>query len=112
MVRERAIQSRLQRIDGAGMPPYASCKLSLQTNRNADKWRNDRGAAAEIKARLARHGFDLLSVTAEAFVQAQRLFNMFDSLMHEAEGRRIGLLREINLRRDLGRKIQSLRIAG
>jgi hypothetical protein len=66
-------------------------------------------AAAEIEVRLARNGFDIISVTAEVFVQARGLFDMFDSLMHAAQSRRITLLREINIRRELGIRIKSLR---
>jgi hypothetical protein len=112
MYREGAIQSILQRLDGASMPPEASCKVLMQTRRNAEEWRNDREAAAEIEARLARHGFDVLSVTAEVFVQARGLFEMFDNLMQAAQSRRFTLLREINIRRALGRRIKNLRSFG
>jgi hypothetical protein len=108
MYREVAIQSILQRLDGPGMPPETSCKVLMQTKRNAEQWRNDQDAAAEIEARLARHGFDTLSVTAEVFIQARGLFEMFDDLMHAAQGRRLTLLREINIRRELGKRIKSL----
>jgi hypothetical protein len=94
------------------MPIEASCKVLMQTRRNAEEWRNDREAAAEIEARLARHGFDVLSVTAEVFVQARGLFEMFDSLMQAAQSRRFTLLREINIRRELGRRVKSLRSSG
>jgi hypothetical protein len=112
MYREDAIQSILQRLDGANMPPEAECKVLMQTRRNAEEWRNDREAAAEIEGRLARHGFDVLSVTAEVFVQARGLFEMFDSLMQAAQSRRLTLLREINIRRELGRRVKSLRSLG
>jgi hypothetical protein len=112
MYREVAIQSILQRLDGEGMPIEASCKVIMQTKRNAEQWRNDRDAAAEIEARLARHGFDVFSVTAEVFVQAQSLFDMFNSLMQSAQSRRLTLLREINIRREFGRRVKSPRSFG
>jgi hypothetical protein len=40
--REDAIQSILQRLDGAGMPPDVSRKVLIQTKRNAEEWRNER----------------------------------------------------------------------
>src|SRR5271156_2809924 len=74
MYREDAIQSILQRLDGAGMPAEAASKVYMQTKRNAGEWLSDRGAAAEIEATLARHGVDLTSITAEVFVQARDVF--------------------------------------
>jgi hypothetical protein len=109
MYREVAIQSILQRLDGAGMPIESSCKVVMHAKRNAEQWRKDRDAAVEIEARLARHGFDVLSVTAEVFVQAQGLFDMFDSLMQSAQSRRLTLLREINIRREFGRRLKGSR---
>jgi hypothetical protein len=57
---------------------------------------------------LARRGFDTFSVTAEIFIQARGLFEMLDGLMHSAQGRRLTLLREINTRREFGKRIESL----
>jgi hypothetical protein len=107
--REAAIQSVLQRLDGAGMPAGAADNVHMQTKRNAEQWRSDRGAADEIEARLARHGFDLTSITAEVFVQARDVFDMFDGLMQSAQSRRLMLLREINIRREITKRVKSLR---
>ena len=49
---------------------------------------------------FAATGFDQIDINAEAFVQARELFDMFDQLMHAAQHRRIGLLREIGNRRE------------
>jgi hypothetical protein len=107
--REAAIQSILQRLDGEGMPSEAAGKVYMQTKRNAVEWRCDPGAAAEIEARLARHGVDLASITTEAFVQARDVFDMFDGLMQTAQSRRLTLLREINLRREITKRVKTLR---
>ena len=106
--REAAIQSILQRLDGAGMPTEAAGKVHMETKRNAAQWRGDRAAADEIEARLARHGVDLTSITAEVFVQARDVFDMFDSLMQTAQSRRLLLLREINTRRDITKQVKKL----
>jgi hypothetical protein len=45
-------------------------------------------------------------------VSAKLKVSLFDSLMHAAQNRRIALLREINIRRELGIKIKSLRNFG
>jgi hypothetical protein len=107
--REAAIQSLLQRLDGAGMPAEAAGKVYMQTKRNAEEWRINRRAAAEIESRLARHGVDLASITAEVFVQARDVFDMFDGLMQSAQSRRLMLLREINIRRDITKRIKRLK---
>jgi hypothetical protein len=51
--------------------------------------------------RLCRSKFDSIDINAEVFVQARASFEMFDRLTHLAQSRRIGLLREISLRREL-----------
>jgi hypothetical protein len=107
--RESAIQSILQRLDSAGMPAEAADNVHMQTKRNAEQWRSDRRAADEIEARLARHGFDLTSITAEVFVQARDVFDMFDGLMQTAQSRRLVLLREINIRREITKQVKSPR---
>jgi hypothetical protein len=55
----------------------------------------------KIETRLDRCGFDLIDINAEVFIQAREHFDMFDQLMHAAQRRRIGLLREISIRREL-----------
>ncbi len=74
--------------------------VRVQARRTATEWRDDPEAAAEIEARLDRSGFDQIDINAEVFVQARELFDMFDQLMHAAQRRRIGLLREIGNRRE------------
>jgi hypothetical protein len=101
--RTSAIESVLQRLDGAGMPDHAMQNMRLQTLRNAAEWSDEPTAAGEIEARLERHGFDVVAINAEVFIQARDAFAMFDNLMHSAQSRRITLLREINARRDLER---------
>jgi hypothetical protein len=99
--RVNAIQAILQRPDSVGIPEHALPTMRLQTLRNAADWSDEPNAAREIEARLERHGFDVVAINAEVFIQARDAFAMFDNLMHAAQSRRIILLREINARRDL-----------
>jgi hypothetical protein len=97
--RKDAIEAMLRRIDLAGIP-QASLPLALnRTKQNADQWRSDPSAGAEIEARLINQGIDEGSLNAEVLIQAGELFIMFDNLIQSAQTRRILLLREINRRR-------------
>jgi hypothetical protein len=98
--RAAAIGVILQQLDGEGMPAEVMPMVRVQARRTATEWRDDPAAAAEIEARLGRSGFDQIDINAEAYVQARELFDMFDQLMHAAQHRRIGLLREIGNRRE------------
>ncbi len=80
--------------------------VRTQARRTATEWRDDSEAALEIEARLDRSGFDAIAINAEVFVQARELFVMFDQLMHSAQSRRIGLLREISIRREFARRVR------
>jgi hypothetical protein len=102
--RATAIEAILTGVDGEGMPVEAMPMVRDQARRAAADWRNDRAAAVEIEARLERSGFDAIDVNAETFAQARELFAMFDQLMHSAQNRRIGLLREISFRREFARR--------
>jgi hypothetical protein len=44
-------------------------------------------------------GFDQIDINAEVIVQARALFAMIDQLTQSAQSRRIGLMREISVRR-------------
>jgi hypothetical protein len=79
--------------------------MYLQSKRTAAEWRDDRDAANETEARLRRNKFDYIGINAEAFVQARASFEMFDRLTQLAQSRRIGLLREISLRREFARRV-------
>src|SRR5207253_8617638 len=83
--------------------------LELQVGRSAAEWRDNPQAADEIDARLRRHGFDDSAVNAELFCQARGVFGMFDDLMHAAQNRRMVLLREINSRRELSKRVAEFR---
>ena len=72
--------------------------------RAAAEWRDDREAAVDIEARLRRGGVDNIDINAEVFVQAAEPFKMFDQLITLAQNRRIGLLREISIRREFARR--------
>jgi hypothetical protein len=102
--REAAIESILQRLDGAGISADASHTLQVETRRNASEWRDDPKAAAEIEARLARHGYDTIAINAEVFIQAREPFAMFNDLMHSAQNRRFVLLREMGTRREFTKR--------
>jgi hypothetical protein len=103
--RQSAIKAMLLRLDGAGIPAPDCATLATQSARSAADWREDPEAAAEIEARLRRHGFNETSVNAELFCQAPAVFATFDELMHAAQDRRIRLLREINSRREFSKRL-------
>ena len=102
--RGAAIRSILERLDGEGMPVEATPMVQMQAKQAAAEWRDDPDAAIDIEARLRRSGFDNIDINAEVFVQARELFEMFDQLIQLAQNRRIGLLREISLRREFARR--------
>jgi hypothetical protein len=97
--RQDAIEAMLQRIDLPGIPYAFGQFAQEQTRLNAEQWRIDPSAAAEIEDRLIMRGIDNGSVNAETLIQSRELFVLFDSLMQSAQTRRILLLREINRRR-------------
>jgi hypothetical protein len=97
--RAKAVASILQRLDGAGMPTPAKSMVQTYSERSALEWCHDPDAASEIDARLERNGFDQATINAEVFLQAREAFAWFDTMMHAAQGRRIALLREIEVRR-------------
>jgi hypothetical protein len=80
--------------------------VRTQARRTATEWRDDSEAALEIEARLYRSGFDPIGIKAEVFVQARELFVMFDQLIHSAQSWRIGLLREISIRREFATRVR------
>jgi hypothetical protein len=102
--RATAIEAILRRLDGEGMPAEVMPMVHLHAKRTAAEWRDDRDSAAETEARLRRSKFDNIDINAEVFVQARASFEMFDRLTQSAQNRRIGLLREISLRRELARR--------
>jgi hypothetical protein len=103
-----AIQSILQRLDGAEMPEPGLQNMRLQTMRNAAQWSDQPDAAREIEARLERHGLDVVAINAEVFLKTRDAFALFDGLLHSAQSRRIILLREINARRDFAERAQKV----
>ena len=88
------------------MPAEVIPMVHLHAKRTAAEWRDDRDAANETEARLRRSQFDNIDINTEVFVQARASFEMFDRLTHLAQTQRIGLLREISLRREFGRRAQ------
>ena len=102
--RTTAIEAILRRLDGEGMPAEVMTMVDLHAKRTAAEWRDDRDAARETEARLRRSKFGNIDINAEAFVQARASFEMFDRLTQSAQIRRIGLLREISLRREFARR--------
>jgi hypothetical protein len=97
--RQDAIDAMLQRLDLPGIPYPFRQSARDQTRLNAEQWRADPIANAEIEQRLTMQGIDEGSVNAEVLIQSRELFIMFDSLIQSAQTRRILLLREINRRR-------------
>jgi hypothetical protein len=102
--RARAIASILQRLDGAGMPSQTQGIVQAYSERAAVEWCHDPEAASEIDSRLQRNGIDLATINAELFLQAREAFAWFDAMMHAAQSRRIALLREITVRRDIEKR--------
>jgi hypothetical protein len=106
--RQVAIEAILRRLDGSGIPDYAARTMLAQTRRNAQQWREDPVAAAEIEGRLEQHGFDAVAINAELYVQAERQLEMFENLMQRAHQRRIVLLREISVRREFAKRAEAV----
>jgi hypothetical protein len=106
--RQVAIEAILRRLDGSGIPEYAAPKMLAQTRRNAQQWREDPLAAAEIEGRLKQYGFDAVAINAEVYVQAERQLEMFENLMQRAQQRRITLLREISVRREFAKRAEAV----
>lgn len=106
--RHLAIKAILMRLDGAGIPARDLQNLELQASRSAAEWRDNPQAASEIEARLRRNDFEDGAVNAELFCQARGTFAMFDDLLHAAQNRRMVLLREINSRRELSKRLGKL----
>jgi hypothetical protein len=52
--RQVAIEAILRRLDGSGIPDYAAQTMLAHTRRNAQQWREDPVAAAEIEGRLCK----------------------------------------------------------
>jgi hypothetical protein len=102
--RATAIEAILRRLDGEGMPAEVGPMVDLHARRTASEWRDDGDAASVTEARLRRSKFDAIEINAEVFIQARASFEMFDRLTQLAQTRRIGLLREIGLRREFARR--------
>lgn len=96
--REAAIASILHRINSAKMPPEVSETVGLHGIQAAAEWKEHPDVAAEIEAYLARDGFEEIAVNVDVFIQAQREFAMFDSLIHAVQHWRMALFREIAIR--------------
>lgn len=97
--RQDAVEAALRRVDLPGIPHEYRQFAQDHTRLNAEAWKVDPAAAAEIEDRLERNGMDDRSVNSELLVQTQELLLLFDGLMQSAQSRRIVLLREINRRR-------------
>jgi hypothetical protein len=102
--RPTAIEAILRRLDGGGMPAEVMPLVDLHARRTAAEWRHDRDAASETEDRLRRNKFGNIDINAEVFIQARASFEMFDRLTQLAQARRIGLLREIGLRREFAQR--------
>jgi hypothetical protein len=81
--------------------------VQLYARRSALEWRDDPDAAIEIEARLERFGFDAVALNAEVYIQARDQLELFDQLMQRAQQRRMALLREIGIRRELALRARS-----
>jgi hypothetical protein len=81
---------------------------------NALQWREDPEATVEIEARLEKYGFDAIALNAAVFNEARDQFEMFDTLLQRAQQRRMVLLREIGVRRELTKRVEKVseRLAG
>ena len=97
--REQAIEKCLRRIDLLEISPESEGLARQQIRRNAWCWRNDVGSADEIESRLAAHGFDQSTISAESLTQAREFFFLFQSLLDTAQSRRMSVLRDIKAMR-------------
>lgn len=109
--RENAIEQVLSYIDLAELPPDMEDAARYQIRRNARIWRADPTAAREIDIRLANYGYDSNAINAQVYLQAHDLYLAFESLLHNAQNRRISLLREMNSRRRTGRNTERYRLS-
>jgi hypothetical protein len=106
--RQVAIEAILRRLDGSRIPDYAARTMLAHTRQNAQQWREDPIAAAEIEGRLEQHGFDAVAINAEVYFQAERQLEMFENLVQRAQQRRITLLREISVRREFAKRAEAV----
>ena len=97
--REQAIEQCLRRIDLLEISADSVGQAREQIRRNAWCWRHNLDAAHEIEARLASHGFDQSTISAESLAQARECYFLFQTLLDTAQSRRVSLLREIKLHR-------------
>ncbi|UPJ51738.1 hypothetical protein IVB30_10520 [Bradyrhizobium sp. 200] len=97
--REQAIEQSLRRIDLLEISPESDGLARQQIRRHAWCWRSDKGAADEIESRLAAHGFDQSTISAESLTQAREFFFLFQSLLDTAQSRRMSVLRDIKAMR-------------
>ena len=77
-----AIDAMLQRLPGIPHPFRQSARD--QTRLNAEQWRTDPIANAEIENRLTAQGIDEGSVNAEVLIQSRELFIMFDNAVRSS----------------------------
>ena len=106
--RAAAIEAIVLRVDGEGLPIEATPMVRQYARRAAAEWRTDSQAAIDIEAHLERSGFDQIDINAQVIAQARELFLLFDHLMQSAQSRRVQLLREICVRRELVRRGQKI----
>jgi hypothetical protein len=104
--RSAAIEAIVLRVDGEGLPIEAMPMVRQHARRAAADWRTDPQAAVDIETYLERNGFDQIDINAQVIAQERELFLMFDHLMQSAQSRRVQLLREIHVRRELARRAQ------
>ena len=102
--RSAAIEAILLRVEGEGLPLEAMPMVRQHARRAAADWRTDPEAAVDIEARIERNGFDQIDINAQVIARERELFLMFDHLMQSAQSRRVQLLREIHVRRELARR--------
>lgn len=94
--REQAVEQCLRRIDLLETSSESDGFAREQIRRNAWCWQHDKDATPEIESRLAAHGFDQSTISAESFAQAREFYFLFQSLLNAAQSRRMSLLREIS----------------
>jgi hypothetical protein len=83
--RQDAIEAMLRRIEMPGIP-QAFLPLALErTRQNAAQSQSDRQLGTEIQRRLGTQDVDDASISAEAVIQAQQRFVMFDALIRFAQ---------------------------
>jgi hypothetical protein len=110
-MRSKALRTLLEQILGEGRDSYRrEDAVTARACRLASEWvRGRTNATDEVERLLTQHGFDLHSITAQAFAANVLVIERFDRLIAAADVRRDSVLRGIDRRREsLARQLRAV----